>query len=344
MFTLPTTRVTKKFLLEKNPAERYFEYYLGVTVKKGLFKSPSVLRKDNHPTCAFYKNSKGDLIFKDFAGVSGDFVKIVMEIHRVSYYKALNIIANDFGYVKLEDYTYNPPKKEYSGNILKETERSNIQVEIQDFSDKELKWWDSFGISIKTLKKFKVFSIKHVFLNGNYFMSSTEQSPIYGYYGGKTSEDIDLWRLYMPTKRNFRFLSNWSKSQWHGSKQLPNTGEHCIITKSMKDLMLLYEFGFTSIAPTSENILITEAQFSKLVSKFSKVILLFDNDYAGVRSANKYKKKYGCKCIFIKRRFSKDASDLYKKVSSSVFWEIVEEINSILKDDSIRKTKHFYIF
>lgn len=42
------------------------EHYLGITPKKGLFRSP--LRKDINATCSFYRNRKGDLIFKDWSG------------------------------------------------------------------------------------------------------------------------------------------------------------------------------------------------------------------------------------------------------------------------------------
>lgn len=343
MFEIPP-KITKQFLLDKNPAEAYFEYYLGVPVKKGLFKSPSILRKDNHPTCAFYRDKKGNLIFKDFAGISGDFTSIVMAIYNVSYYKALNIIANDFGYIKMDNYSINPPKLQYTGSVLKETNKAIIQVEIKDYSKKELSWWESFGISLNTLKKFKVFSIKHVFLNNNYFISSSETSPIYGYYGGEDSSGDELWRLYMPTKKLHRFISNWSSRHWHGSKQLPAIKDHCIIIKSMKDLLLLYEYGITSIAPTSENILMTEAQYNKLKEKYKNLLVFFDNDLAGVKGANKYRKTYKLRCIFIKRKYSKDISDLYKKVSSNTFWEIIAELEEIIKSPLIRKTKHFYIF
>jgi hypothetical protein len=234
---------------------------------------------------------------------------------------------------------------DYTGYILKETEKSKIQVELQAFSDKEVKWWSSFGILIHTLHKFKVFSIKSIFLNGNYFNSSSETSPIYGYFGGKNSEGNELWRLYMPTKKKYRFLSNWSSSILQGSKQLPKSGSHCILSKSMKDLMLLYEYGFISCATTSENVLISEAQHRRINTRFNNNILVFfDNDLAGVRGAKKYKKAYNTRCIFIKRKHKKDISDLYKKVSATVFWGIVDELNSIINDDTIRKTKHFYIF
>lgn len=344
MYSLPP-RITKELLLSKNSQETYFEHYLGVQVKKGLFTSPSIIRKDKNPTCAFYKNSKSNLIFKDFAGPTFDFVGCVMHIFNCSYYKALQIIANDFGFIDNAKLIKNVAKIEYSGTILKETEKAKIQVEIKPFSNKEIEWWNSFGIRDRGLAKYQVYSIKSVFLNGNYFDSSTEASPIYGYYGGTNSDSNELWRLYMPTKRKYRFLSNWSASKIQGVKQLPKIGNHCILIKSKKDVMLLEEFGFISCATVSENILISEAQYNKIMKKFNNnFIVFFDNDLAGVKGAHKYKKKYNVRCVFIKRKYSKDISDLYKKVSETVFWTIVDELNSIVEDNTIRQTKHFYIF
>ena len=46
-FTIEPT-ITKDYLLSKYSQETYMEYYLGIPVKKGLFKSP--LRIDDHPT------------------------------------------------------------------------------------------------------------------------------------------------------------------------------------------------------------------------------------------------------------------------------------------------------
>ena len=40
-------QITKKFLLENYSQETYMEYYLGIPVKKGLFRSP--LRDDKSP-------------------------------------------------------------------------------------------------------------------------------------------------------------------------------------------------------------------------------------------------------------------------------------------------------
>lgn len=64
--TLGPLSASKELILNSVRDETIMEHYLGIPVKKGLFKSP--LRTDNKPTCAFYRNRKGDLIFKDFRG------------------------------------------------------------------------------------------------------------------------------------------------------------------------------------------------------------------------------------------------------------------------------------
>ena len=94
-FTLEP-KITKSYLLSHYSEETFMEYYLGVKVKKGLFCSP--LRRDNNPTCSFYRNKSGELIFHDFSGAFyGNFVSVVMQKYGCNYHQALKIIAEDFG-------------------------------------------------------------------------------------------------------------------------------------------------------------------------------------------------------------------------------------------------------
>lgn len=338
----PSPKLTKEFVYSKIDQERIMEHYLGVPIKKGLFVCPSHIRIDKKPTCSFYKNGKGDLMFKDFAGLSFNAIGAVMHIFDCSYYKALAIIANDFGLIK-NKMAVNPPKIKYSDTILTETKPAKIQVELKEFSSKELSWWNEFGVTLEILKKFKVYSIKSIFLNGNYFTSSTDNSPIFGYYGGKDSKSDELWRLYFPRKLKYRFLSNWSSSMIQGIKQLFKS-DHLIITKSLKDVMTLHGINIPAIAPNSENIVITQLRFNKLNKIYNNVFCLFDNDLPGVRGAQKYKKEYNITCIFIKRKYAKDISDLFKKLSYSNRLEAINELANILKDKSITNTKYFYVF
>lgn len=342
-FELPVLEkpVTKELLLQYNSEETYMSTYLAIPVTKGLVVSP--LRKDRKPTASFYRNKKKELIFHDFGSdFHGNFVSVVMFLYKLNFTQALRKIAADFGIIQSDSPVEIKIRK--SDTVISEKKETLIQVETQPFTEKELLWWNSFGVSLRTLKKFHVFSCKSIFLNGHYFKSSSSKNMIFGYYGGKRNND-QLWRLYFPQASQYRFLSNWSKSMIQGIKFLPNNLDTLVITKSLKDVMCLYEHGITAIAPCSENTLIEEKQFKKIMNKYKNIFILYDNDKPGVVSAHAYKKKYpNIKCIFIKRKYAKDISDLHKLQDKQCFNKAISELNTIFSNPGIFKTDIFYVF
>ena len=345
MFKIPqlTPQLTKEFLLSKNTEETYMTTYLGIPVSKGLVISP--LRSDKKPTASFYRNRKGELIFHDFGtSFHGNFIDVVMYFNQCSYVKALQIIAEDFGYI---EKTSDRPKQaiKISNDKIETKTETVIQIEPQEFTEGELKWWKSFGISQKTLNQYKVYSCKSVFLNGNYYKSSSTRHYIFGYYGGKRN-GTEMWRLYFPQNKNYRFLSNWPKELIQGARQLKmQIGSGLIITKSLKDVLLLAENNIPAIAPCSETVLMSKAQMNRLTNKTSNILYLGDNDLPGVKGANKYRKKFPfLRCVFIKRHMAKDISDLYKNLGKTECLEAIEELNNIFNDKTIRETKHFWVF
>jgi len=64
------------------------------------------------------------------------------------------------------------------------------------------------------------------------------------------------------------------------------------------------------IAPDSENTMIGESVISKLIPKYSKIIILFDNDEPGIKAAQRYKEKYNFDYVVLE--MSKDLSDSIK--------------------------------
>lgn len=301
-------KITKEFLLSKNTEETYMAYYLGIPVTKGLFISP--LRSDNHKTCSYFRGKSGNLYFKDFAtGQCLTFEGVVMLKYSCSYKEALNIIAKDFGYIKgtspIKTFKMQP---KFEGD-----KQTFIQVEIKDFAEHELKWWNSFGITKDILKKFNVFSCKSVFLNSNLHSQSSQHMPIYGYYFGK-KENIEQWRIYYPKnqKTGYKFIGNVSSKTVQGYRQLPKNGKLLIITKSMKDLMSLYAYGISACAPNSETIFMTDKMLEDLKTRFERIVVLFDTDIPGISAMRKLKKKYPeLEYFFIPRKYKcKDFSDL----------------------------------
>ena len=325
--------VTKELILSRIPEERILTHYLGLPVKKGLFVSP--LRQDKRPTCAFYRSRTNNrIMFKDFGnGFCGDFVSIVMCKFNCSYYKALQIIANDFGIINRQDMTKNRAKMQYDGTQFEDTGSAVIQVEIREWQQYELDWWAKYGIQLSTLKKFKVFSCKNVFLNGNLFHLEQPNQLIFGYYGG-IKQDVEQWRIYFPTKRKYRFISNWKGNQIQGAKQLSkNGGDILVITKSMKDIMCLYEYGITAIAPCSENLFVTDNQYQKLKAKFKNIFLLYDSDLPGIRASVKIHKKYPeLNILFIpKSSKCKDFSDYRKTYGDKKTQQLIQQAKEFYK-------------
>lgn len=313
-------------------------YYLGVPIKKGLFRSP--LRNDQHSTCSFFRGQSGNLYFKDFAtGQCLTFEGVVMAKYGCTYHNALKIIAIDFGYIQSDEVKKQAAKKPQIKIQPKfESEKETfIQVEIKDFSESELKWWNSFGISKETLNKYKVYSIKTVFLNGSIYAQSTQHSPIYGYYFGKKG-NIEQWRIYIPKRKEFRFIGNVSTKTIQGYKQLPEKGKLLVITKSMKDSMLLSSLGIPAVAPNSETQFVSEKLLEELKERFKNIVLLYDSDLTGVRFMNKIRKQYRdlIVCMIPRKYEAKDISDFYQKYGRSKTIEVIKEyINYIKREKEI---------
>lgn len=125
-----TINLTKEYILSKVSEEEIFEHY-GIKVQKGLFCSK--LRQDKRPTVSFYRNKSGRLIMHDFGDSSFiDCFSYVQILFDVSYYMALQIIANDFKLINRPDIPINKAKIKYSGTKIGKSETAKIQVEIRE--------------------------------------------------------------------------------------------------------------------------------------------------------------------------------------------------------------------
>ena len=322
--------ISKELLLSKKTEEEYFSIYLGINPStKKLFKSP--LRSDKNPTCAFYR-SKSGLRFKDFAlNKSYSFVDIVMEKYNLSYYKALKFIAKDVGII--DDIIHVPtrPVVKYDNTLIKETSRCNIQVQVKDFTEKELEWWAQYNINLDMLKMFNVYSLKAVFLNGRLNATSSDYSPIYGYYFGK-KDGIELWKIYFPKRAIYRFLLNNSATQ--GLSQIEGIkSDYIVITKSYKDVISLRSFGVYAIAPQSESVIMDEKIIEYLKRNFKTIIFNADWDRAGKLFMINNRRKYGGICITFSERktWEKDFSDNVAKFGPNKMENLIKNLKQRLK-------------
>jgi hypothetical protein len=135
-YSLAPIELSKELILSRVSEEEILSFY-GIPIQKGLFCSK--LRTDNKPTVSCYRNKKGRLIVHDFGdGSSYDCFGYVQALFQVSYYTALNIIANDFGIIEKIKLVKNKPKLEYNGEKIEDRSTARINVEIRDFNEKDL--------------------------------------------------------------------------------------------------------------------------------------------------------------------------------------------------------------
>jgi hypothetical protein len=279
-------KITKDFVLSRVTEELIFSRYLGEPIEFNTrYRSP--LRDDSNPTCTF-KLRNGRLMFKDWSGhFAGDCFDFVMKMFGVSFIEALKLISQDFNLIeKKAIYKATKRSSNYSSR------KKKLEVTILPHTRENCEYWIKLGVTKKTLLKFRVYPIRHVFLDGELNYSWQNKNPGYVYILKKGQ-----YKVYFPYKRDFRFLSNAFIAQ--GVDLLPESGELCVITKSYKDVMCLYELGITSFALANEVVLPTEEQVQWLRNKFDVLLSLYDFDLTGIKTANQMRKKFNIKPFFL---------------------------------------------
>jgi hypothetical protein len=313
--------VTKESLLEYVSEYDILKNYYPDIELGTVINSP--LRKDNHPSFSlFYSEANDCILYKDQAtGDIGNIFDFIQRLYNIpSYADTLEQIATDFGIDKY--FIISKPKtkklkatKAYHTSY-KETYTYELKIVARDWKESDLVFWDSFGICLDTLKRFNVVPIEGYYSNNqgtSIYVNTRDLSYAFLEY-----KDLQLtYKIYRPFQSKERkWRTNHPYGVHQGYNQLPHIGEHLIITKSLKDVMSLYDVAsIPSIAIQAETNSIKPQVMNEYISRFNNVYTLFDTDITGLESMLKYLKKYNIIGISIpikKYPLAKDFSDLVK--------------------------------
>tara|TARA_R100000152_G_C6764157_1_gene188703 strand:+ start:377 stop:1411 length:1035 start_codon:yes stop_codon:yes gene_type:complete len=324
--------LTKEAVLNKISSYQIFSYYLGRDFKSGIVLS-SPFRQDDKPSFSLFTDRKGTIRYKDFGtGESGDCFNFIQKKFGIGFYDCLIRINNDF---KL-DLMYSGIGRTtvpYDGfkTAIKELNfnpKKSINVKVQPYTFIDEHYWNQYGIDKNLLKVYNVFSCKCVFIGDKTVATYVNNNPIYGYLFYKDEEYT--WKIYRPLSINgYKWMSNTNRTVFQGWDQLPRKGDFIIITKALKDVMVLRTLGFISVALQNEIAGIKDTVAHELYERFNDVYILNDFDYTGVRGANKLKKKYGFKPIFL--QCFKTRSNGFKDISDFRKSHSYEESKSLIK-------------
>ena len=322
---------TKKIISDLNdiPREWVFEHYLnlGERLSGQSLKIKSVFSsKDKVPSMCIYIDNAGRYKFKDFSsGYGGDGLNLVMYLFNLSSRgKASFKIMDDYNefisnnsYIPLE---YKPQSKYAVSDF-----------EIRHWTTLDKSYWQMYKLTSAMLEDYNVHPLSFYTMvkedEGRVLDSITiEGNFIYGYF----REDGSLYKIYTPKNKDNKFIK--VRDYIQGSDQVTFENKYLIILSSLKDLMCFKTLGIGNvecIAPDSENSMISKSFMKPYIDKFSKIIILFDNDEPGLKSAKKYKTQYGFD--YINLELSKDLSDSVKDHGLEVVRnEVFKLLKSIL--------------
>jgi hypothetical protein len=313
--------LTAEFILSKIDESQVFYYYHGPFELRKAY--PSKLRRDRNPSTSFFISKTGNILYKDFSnGKTYNCFTFVAELYKVSYHDALHIIATDFGLIdgtaikaKAQQVLDNV---EFDKSIKKET---IIQVIPTLWTNKQLKYWNQYHISIDTLGRNNVYPVKRLFVNK---MEYSIDELCFAYlvrHRDEEGKDYEYLKIYQPQRsnENGKWISNvpisvpFSLYEAKISRRLPS--DHVVIGKAKKDEMVLQSFFEWTIASQneSEGALLPHVPF--LQAAFKRQTIIWDADETGVQNCKKFNSKgfgYFNTPAYLLERGIKDVSDYVK--------------------------------
>lgn len=265
-----------------------------LSVWQDILKSPSlqlgepvcnILRADTKPNCHL-RDFNGIILLTDFAYPEYNkytCVHAIAHLNNCKLNKAARFMFRKYVFNQKENIVYtNPtpkPKKAVKKQVTSFYFSSYVNKNnVPTFRKEDATYWSKRGITSNQLREHNVFAVYKWYYNNRYYKPN---SLCYAYYEPETGQT----KLYQPyDKRRFPF-STMDKN--HINKGNTHTvSDYCILTKSLKDLMVL-ENVFPNI-----NIFSVESESMipddlTCFSKYKYVYVLYDNDNAGRTGSKK---------------------------------------------------------
>jgi len=316
--------ITKQAILNVTTEEEIFRHYLGFDFKLGrMYHSP--LREDQNPSFNLYYAPNSEMRFKDFNGEQGTCFDLVMILSGSRFNDCLKIINSDMNLGLENSYNTKEIKRvkytNFKDKILKEKSECLIQFKPQHFTDEDIEYWKQFNIDYNILKRYNIYSAKYVFVNKRLVFTYSKNNPIYCY--SLPNNKVKVYRPFAD-KGKFKWLSNATNNEIQGLYQLEYDSDILVITKSMKDVMCLRSFGVDSIAPQAETSYLNVETANNVTQKYSKIVILYDNDEAGINGSSELQKilpkakisfiPLNSKCKDISEYFSKYGVEMTKEL------------------------------
>lgn len=297
----------------------------------------SPLRKEDNPSFGLFIGDNSEVLFNDFLLGGGDCIRFVQIMFGDTFFEALSRIVIDFEltdkyYYKEVDTKYKPPTESLDKEtLLKKANSSLIRKRRRNWNTKDIHFWDSYGITLKTLKKYRVEPVSHIFINKRIIACDD-----YSYCFIETKDNVETYKIYQPYNKQYKWLNNHDDSVWQGWEQLPEEGDILIITKSLKDVMTINELtGLPAISLQAESVKPKKHIIEELKRRFKTIFIWYDNDFDkdtnwGKKFGTNLAQEFGLIPIFIPDEYkTKDPSDFAKFKGKKEAKKLITSLTSL---------------
>ena len=299
-------------------------WYFGITSIPCLINSP--LRKDKNPSFGVIRIiGKSTLWWTDFStGEHGNMLQLLEKYWNLPLYKVVDRICKDIP--KMPGKILDKKKPVYRKNGKTGTK---ISCCARQWRKHDLDYWNSYGISLRTLKQCDVYPVSTIIIekDNNVWRIPAEK---YAYCYVERKEGVVTLKIYQPFSAKHKWSNGNDNSVWNLWEKLPENGEVLIITSSRKDSMCITEnTGYPSVSLQGEGYMPKPTVMDELKSRFTKIYVLYDNDFSGEKNwgrilGKKICDKFNLTQIEIPEIFlSKDPSDLCHNYSREKLKEVI---------------------
>lgn len=272
-----------------------YSFYIGAELELNTKYSSPLRHGDEDPSFSMYYSKYNDkLMFKDQS--TGQFGDVFNFVRRMiggantpcAQRTALLQINSDFGlgFNDLDTGDFKP-------QLIKAppVRKEPITIKITTGEDKKnfLDYWDFLEIDENTRNRFYCRNPHVVHYIGTEHITIVPKTLTISY------EILGTYKIYHPFEdKKFKFRNNYTTGYVEGALQLTFEHNFCIITKSMKEIMFLYQhFQWECVAGPSENSYISDYFMTNILkTKYKRVYIWLDKDEAGINAQKRYTDLY----------------------------------------------------
>lgn len=312
-------------------------YYLGVKSIPALIVSP--LRSDNKPSLSLYSPDGKCVNYIDFGNNErGSCMTLLMKLWNMDYNGVCDKIQKDLKSMISVDCKESHSK--VVNKIPVRTEPRELKCRKREWKDYDIKYWESYGISLKWLKWAEVYPISHKIIVKHISDTLSKEMVFradkYAYTYVERKEGRITHKFYQPFNTNgYKWQNNHDKSVLGLWTKMPEKGDVVCICSSVKDaLCLMANLNIPCICLQGEGYPISNTAAKELKRRFKDVFICLDNDETGLKDAVKLAESTGFINVVIPPfEGGKDIADYYKAYGEASFKTFFKKIFIEARDE-----------